>query len=110
MTKTIMCPVCEGKGFINHYEIDNSIGVWSETCNCCYGSGKQVVPMINYDVFMYMKPDELAHYIECPYTRGDPYGECKFGWHNHTQTCHECITEWLNLQAEEKYYEFNEDE
>jgi hypothetical protein len=56
-----------------------------------------------------MHPEELAKHIPCPYMR-DEYGECKFGWHTRTQTCEECITEWLNSPAKEKYYEFNEDE
>ena len=104
MLKTIVCPECNGSGFI-----ENENG-YCEVCTRCAGIGVVKVPMTNYNVFMSMKPEEFANYIECPYMRGDPYGECKFGWHEREQTCKECIVEWLNSPAKEKYYELNEDE
>ena len=79
-------------------------------CSCMCEKHEMYEPKSNYDIFMSMGVEEFARYIECPYTRGDPYGECKFGWHERTQTCLECIIEWLNSPMEEKYYELNEDE
>ena len=65
--------------------------------------------MTNFEVFMSMDAKKFSHFIECPYMRGQEYGECKFGWHEREQTCEECIVEWLNSPAEEKYYELNEE-
>ena len=52
----------------------------------------------NYDRITNMSIRELAQsgYIPCPYMEDD-YDECKFGWHERTQTCEECIEEWLKM-------------
>ena len=48
----------------------------------------------NADRIRAMSDEELAETIPCPYMR-DCYDECKFGWHERTQTCEECKLEWL---------------
>ena len=56
----------------------------------------------NADRIRAMSDEELAAsplIIPCFYD-DDGYGECKFGWHNRTQTCEECKLEWLKQPAE----------
>ena len=48
----------------------------------------------NADRYRAMSDEELAETIPCPYMR-DCYDECKFGWHERTQTCEECKLDWL---------------
>lgn len=100
MIKTNICPKCNGFGFVMH---GGTKSILSSPCNMCGTLGHTTASMTNYDVFMSMSPEKLAKHIPCP------YGECKFGWHKPIQTCEECIIEWLNSPAKEKYYELNED-
>ena len=50
----------------------------------------------NADRIRAMSDKELASsiYIPCPYYNS-VQGGCKFGSNEHTQTCKECILEWL---------------
>lgn len=52
----------------------------------------------NADRIRAMSDEELAKKIPCPYIK-DEYDECKFGWHERTQTCEECALEWLRKTA-----------
>ena len=54
----------------------------------------------NADRLRAMPDEELAKVIPCPYMR-DIYDECKFGWHERTQTCEECTLEWLKQPAKD---------
>lgn len=50
-----------------------------------------------------MTDEELAKFpfLECPYI-AEPYGECKYGWHDREQTCEECMLEWLKQPYKEE--------
>lgn len=73
-------------------------------CPCMCENHNMYEPKTNYEIFMSMGVEEFAKYIPCPYMK-DAYDECKFGWHERDQTCEECVIEWLNSSAEEKWYE-----
>ena len=100
MTKQVVCPVCNGYGFTSAIGENYSC---SHTCDHCNGAGEIEIPMTNADRIRAMSDEELAAsplIIPCFYD-DDGYGECKFGWHNRTQSCEECRLEWLKQPAEE---------
>lgn len=71
-----------------------------DTCSwCVMGPCSHETPSRG-DRFRAMTDEELARILPCPYMR-DVYDECKFGWHERTQTCEECKLEWLRQPAEE---------
>ena len=53
--KEIVCPKCNGYGFISHYEEN---GVWSECCTECH-NGIIVVPMTNGDIIRRCNNEQL---------------------------------------------------
>lgn len=85
MTKTIVCPACDGAG-------------WSgtKTCERCHGTGNVKRPMTNGDRIRAMTDKELALLMGfecCPESRKfEPCDEAK---------CYECWLDWLRQIAEE---------
>lgn len=85
MTKTIVCPACDGAG-------------WSRTkiCERCHGTGNVKRPMTNGDRIRSMADEELAllmGFESCPESRRlEPCDEAK---------CYECWLDWLRQIAEE---------
>lgn len=71
------------------------------TTTCCDCNGicnyEEKLPT-NADRIRAMSDEELAKKIPCPYIKNE-YDECKFGWHERTQTCEECALEWLRKTA-----------
>lgn len=59
--KEIVCPVCNGHGFISGGD-DHSI--WSKTCDNCNGHQLVVVPMTNGDIIRACNNEQLVrvHY------------------------------------------------
>ena len=66
MKKKIICPECDGRGYISHAETwsdGNGIGggrAWSEPCVNCNGIGEVEVPMTNYDFIKSLTIEEMA--------------------------------------------------
>lgn len=60
MKKTIPCPECRGRGFIN-YSTDNSMCATS--CNNCNGTGSLEVTMTNFDRIKAMSINELTQFL-----------------------------------------------
>lgn len=60
MKKTIPCPECRGRGFIN-YSTDNSMCATS--CNNCNGTGSLEVTMTNFDRIKAMSVEEMAEML-----------------------------------------------
>ena len=83
MSKTIVCPACDGAG-------------WSEnhTCERCHGTGNVKRPMTNADRIRAMTDEELALEIMCPYhVEPDLCSGVK--------TCNECCLDWLRQIVED---------
>ena len=57
MTKTIICPECDGHGHINRGSANST---WSVLCSRCDGHGVLNVPMTNADHIRSMSDEELA--------------------------------------------------
>lgn len=57
MYKTVVCPECNGHGFIS-YSSDYSIGC--STCKECRGFGILTVPMTNGDIIRQCNNEELS--------------------------------------------------
>ena len=57
MTKQVVCPVCNGYGFVSVCG-ENSIGAY--TCDHCNGAGEIEIPMTNADRIRAMSDEELA--------------------------------------------------
>lgn len=98
-TKTILCPVCGGKGFVywsNNTEITNSIG--SITCLHCNGTGWREVPMTNADRIRAMNDEDLANIVQhcCP-----PIKRIAETCYEETH-CVDCWVKWLQQPAEEE--------
>lgn len=83
MTKTIVCPACDGAG-------------WSGTkiCERCHGTGNVKRPMTNGDRIRSMIDEKLAAIIMCPFD-ADP-DMCRV-----PLTCYRCCLGWLRRIAEE---------
>ena len=104
MAKQIVCPACNGYGFVSVCG-ENSIGAY--TCDHCNGAGKIEVPMTNADRIRAMSDEELAVFVravimaeDCPVT-GCDCDKCFFKepcfngskWYGKE-------TEWLKQPAE----------
>ena len=57
--------------------------------------------MTNFERIKAMSVEEMAARIPCPHMV-DAYDECKFGWHERTQTCEECAREWLEREVQDE--------
>lgn len=88
MTKTIVCPECNGFGYIEKC-VDGLLR--KNECSCCSGTRILRVPMTNADRIRSMSDEELVEVIDCP------YDSLCFGAEN----CHECCLEWLQKSAED---------
>lgn len=80
MTKTIVCPECNGFGYIEEH-----VGglIRKNECSCCDGARILRVPMTNADRIRSMSDEALAGIVDCPYY---PCFE---------KDCYECCLEWL---------------
>lgn len=85
MTKTIVCPECNGFGYIEEY-VDELL--YKKECNYCGGARILRVPMTNADRIRSMNDEELAEVIDCPYIN-----VC-FELDNE-YACNKCCLEWL---------------
>ena len=65
MTKQVVCPVCNGHGFISVIGENYSS---SHTCDHCNGSGEIEIPMTNADRIRAMNDEELAEFLEGTHT------------------------------------------
>lgn len=69
MKKKIICPECDGRGYISHVETwsdGNGVGggrAWSELCVNCNGTGEVEVPMTNYEYIKTMDIEDIAYYL-----------------------------------------------
>lgn len=88
MTKTIVCPECNGFGYIEEY-VDGLL--YKKECGCCGGARILRVPVTNADRIRNMSDEELADVIACPYD-----GTCFY-----KGDCHKCCIEWLQKPAED---------
>ena len=86
----VYCKICE----INYCEYCGKGRVIVD----CGGYTRLKNRQTNADRIRSMSDEELAKKIPCPYIK-DEYDECKFGWHERTQTCEECALEWLRMTA-----------
>ena len=96
MTKTIVCPECNGFGHINR-GCEN--GSWSVLCSSCNGRGVLRVPMTNADRIRNMSDDELAHFLLTEVSNEKCCGIC-----HGSCTGNDCINgimQWLNSEVAE---------
>lgn len=89
MTKTIVCPECNGFGYVE--ECTGGL-LHKNECSCCRGARTLRVIMTNADRIREMNDEELADVVECPY-----YGVC------FEKDCHKCRLEWLQKTMEDEY-------
>lgn len=57
MYKEIICPVCNGRGYISG---GDDYSTWSKTCDNCNGHQFVVVPMTNGDIIRACNNEQLA--------------------------------------------------
>ena len=97
MTKQIICPVCNGKGFvfwINTTENTNSTG--SKTCPHCNGTGMREVALTNADKVSSEPYKELTKLFDrIGYSCVYPDEECA-----EEGNCKSCWAKWLQQPVE----------
>lgn len=98
MKKKIICPECDGRGYISHVETwsdGNGVGggkAWSEPCANCNGAGEVEVPMTNYDFIKSLTIEDMADLL-------DSFGACS-RCRNNGNNCFPVFNteEWLNQE------------
>lgn len=103
-TKTILCPICNGHGFINGGDEHSS---WSRTCDRCHGTGYTQVPMTIGDRIRAMSDEDLTDIIYELNMEGtfcQNRKECLELLDNDKLTddmCKKCLLEWLRKPADD---------
>lgn len=98
MKKKIMCPNCNGHGFIAKCN-DNQ--AWSEKCTECNGIGEIEVPLTNGDLFRCGSDERNARWLsklvchDCMATF--QCQEC----HSEDEDCAEEILKWMQKEAKD---------
>lgn len=100
MKKQIVCPECEGRGYITLTRMYNDYcGIGNRMCESCGGTGLQEADTTNADRIRAMSDGELADFLNnvniCD-TRTNE--ECKSVF---CAQCGECVLNWLQQPAEE---------
>lgn len=82
MKKKIICPECEGCGYITHvetWEYEDGTGggqAWSEPCANCNGTGEVEVPMTNYEYIRAMDIEDMAECLRMLCSNSDTCRGC----------------------------------
>ena len=102
MKKKVVCPECDGNGYIGKYTVNEyGCSAWSERCDECDGTGEIEVPLTNGDLFRSRSDEMNALFLS------------KIVCHNCMSTfeCEKCypddegcakeILKWLNKEAKD---------
>lgn len=82
MKKKIICPECDGRGYISHAETwsdGNSVGggrAWSEPCVNCNGAGEVEVPFTTYDFIKGLSIEDMAVFFALDREPFLPHSAC----------------------------------
>lgn len=102
MKKKVICPKCEGNGYISKYQInDYGCYVWSERCVECDGAGEIEDQLTNGDLFRSRSDEMNALFLsklvchDCMSTF-----ECE-KCHPDDEGCAKEILKWLNKEAKD---------
>lgn len=102
MKKKVVCPKCEGNGYIGKYKInDYGCSAWSERCIECDGIGEIEATLTNGDLFRSRSDEMNALFLsklvchDCMSTF-----ECE-KCHPDDEGCAKEILKWLNKEAKD---------
>ena len=99
MKKEIVCPVCDGRGYVSWIQsTETSCSSGSKTCPHCNGTGWVEVDMTNADHIRSMTDEELAYLMAMPHCDRRTTDECR-GFHGE---CPSCVLDWLKQPYKEE--------
>ncbi|MDY4577901.1 MAG: hypothetical protein SO471_08045 [Anaerobutyricum hallii] len=98
MKKKVVCPNCNGYGFIARCDSNKA---WSERCAECNGIGEIEVPLTNGDLFRRRSDEDNAQWLsKLVFHNCATTFECQ-ECHPDDEGCAEEILKWLKKEAKD---------